>query len=65
MDECQRTLEDDIADIKAELEEVKKNFTVVDGKLYSELRAMKWYELFLNNPLNSYDRIIVYLIHFR
>ena len=40
MDECQRTLDDDIADIMAELEKVKKNFTEVDGKTSSELIHM-------------------------
>jgi len=30
LDNCQRTLEGDIADLKADMEEVKKNFTVVE-----------------------------------
>merc|ERR1719356_1687059 len=33
LDECQRTLEGDIADLKRDMEEVKQNFTVVDEEL--------------------------------
>jgi len=36
LDECQRTLEGDIAELKTEMEEVKKNFTEVEASLEKE-----------------------------